>query len=93
VARDLSPFTRHRFLGALVASTAASAVPARSAAPAIGLVDHVTTATGGWGSDSYHRLLGAANAFKEGDAIVVASAAGTAAVPTRSGQSRAWVSR
>ena len=75
MARHLPPFTRRRFLGTIVASSAAGGMPARSAPPAIGLIDHVTAAPGGWDAVTYRRLLGAANAFKEGDAIVGVAAA------------------
>jgi ethanolamine ammonia-lyase large subunit len=67
---------RRSFVKTLLGGAAAMAVPASAAAePAAaatpgGIVEYVKSTSGGWDPKLYARLLGAANAFKEGDATV-----------------------
>lgn len=69
----MTPLSRRQLLGAISACVAAPAGVLRAAAPP-GLVGHVT-GPDGFDAAAYRRLLGAANAFKEGDAIVGVAAA------------------
>ena len=70
----MSTLTRRTFLGTLAASTTTAAATG-IAAPATGLVGHLTAGPNGFDDTAYRRLLGAANAFKEGDAIIGVAAA------------------
>ena len=75
-------FRRRRFLAGLASMPAASALAGGTAGPtaaAEDLVAHVKRLSGGWDAALYARLLGHANAFKEGDAIVGVAAADEAA--------------
>ena len=64
---------RRHLLWALSACAATPRIG--GAAPAAGLMGHVASGPGGFDEAAYRRLLGAANAFKEGDAIVGVAAA------------------
>ena len=67
----MSTITRRVFLG----SVAAASAVAGPTAPAGGLVEHLAGGPDGFDLTAYRGLLGAANAFKEGDAIVGVAAA------------------
>ena len=69
----MTSLSRRQLLGAISACVAAPAAALRAEEPT-GLVGHVTS-PGGFDVAAYRRLLGAANAFKEGDAIVGVTAA------------------
>jgi ethanolamine ammonia-lyase large subunit len=67
----MSTITRRVFLG----SVATASAVAGHTAPAGGLVEHLAGDPDGFDLTAYRGLLGAANAFKEGDAIVGVAAA------------------
>lgn len=74
----MNRFPRRSFLAGLASLPAAPVLvtaAAESEAVAEDLVSHVTRLAGGWDPSLYARLLGNANVFKEGDAIVGVAAA------------------
>ena len=70
-------FQRRRLLEGLAVVPAFAAFRAwgTPSVPAEDLIEHVRQAAGGWDQSLYARLLGNANAFKEGDEIVGVAAA------------------
>jgi len=74
--------SRRRFLAGLASISAGSTLKRLVAAPAPSgedVVSHVKRLAGGWDAALYARLLGNANAFKEGDGIVGVAAVDEAA--------------
>ncbi|HUQ72695.1 MAG TPA: ethanolamine ammonia-lyase subunit EutB, partial [Planctomycetaceae bacterium] len=70
---------RRQFLGALSAVCMARGMPTFAAQPGDDLFRHIQQTHGRFDAGTYKQLLGAANAFKEGDAIVGVAAADDAA--------------
>ena len=71
----MARFHRRTFLAGLAATPAVAAVANATALETEDLVGHVHRVSGGWDQAVYTRLLGQANAFKEGDEIVGVAAA------------------
>lgn len=71
----MARFHRRAFLAGLAATPAVAAVASAAAFETEDLVGHVHRVSGGWDQAAYTRLLGQANAFKEGDEIVGVAAA------------------
>jgi ethanolamine ammonia-lyase large subunit len=72
-------FPRRRFLEGLAAAPAFAAASAAGVTGPEDLVGHVQQVSGGWDQTLYTRLLGNANAFKEGDEIIGVAAPDEAA--------------
>lgn len=71
--------SRRIFIAGLAAATAVGSRAAARAAAAPDLISRVANAAGGWDQRLYRRLLGHANAFKEGDELIGVAAHAEAA--------------